>query len=205
MKNPLMKTIVAAGVLLEAASGVCSANLIVNGGFETGALTGWTGSGVVNNVNPDTGVYAAVFGPSGSSISQTFATTPGKWYDGFLALANDYDGGHDAFSFFAIGMQSVSPLIITNALSFGYKGYIFSGPATGTSITLTFDGLNRHGAFYLDDVSITPHVNVTADGGSTLTILLIGITGLVFARYSMSWRKASSPAHLSRARRSILL
>jgi hypothetical protein len=198
MKNPLMKTIVAAGVLLAAAAGVCSANLIVNGGFETGDLTGWTGSGIVNNVNPHSGVYAAVFGPSGGSISQTFATTPGQFYDTSFWLANDYNGGFSDFIFSVLGSRLYS-LHLSDAPSSGYQERFFSFRAIGTSITLDFEGLNRHGAFYLDDVSLTRRVNV-ADGGSTLMILLIGITGLVFARYSMSWRKGRFPCtSLSRA------
>src|SRR4029077_11030447 len=112
-------------------------------------------------------------------LSQTFATTPGKWYDVSIWLANDYNGGRGYFGFFAGGMGGTWNIQFSQQPSFGYGDFILSGPATGTSITLDFTGINRHGAFYLDDVSVTPHVNTTPDGGSTLTILLIGITGLV--------------------------
>src|SRR5215469_17261767 len=67
-----------------------SANLIVNGDFETGNFTGWTvtpaASGSIIFVNlgpgPDT-TFGAFFGATGTtfdSISQTFATTPGASY-----------------------------------------------------------------------------------------------------------------------------
>jgi hypothetical protein len=60
---------------------------IVNGGFETGDLTGWSSTGVAAVVNnPHTGAYSAQVGnPGDSTLSQTFdvAASGGKlvfWY-----------------------------------------------------------------------------------------------------------------------------
>src|SRR5664279_4841911 len=81
------------------ASVAVHANLVTNGGFETGDFTGWSvfGAGAFDGVDgsvPQSGTYAAFFGepvlaPSG--ISQTLATTAGKLYTVTFWLANEVD------------------------------------------------------------------------------------------------------------------
>jgi hypothetical protein len=98
----------AAVVITVASPSVARANLVVNGGFETGDFTGWTDSAVVNyNLglsacgsdlmcqwfgwqfytgtrwlispdNPHSGAYFAV--SQSASLQQTLQTTPGTSY-----------------------------------------------------------------------------------------------------------------------------
>src|SRR5580704_14813185 len=77
------------------------ANLLFNPGFETGDFTGWTQSGwFIDTTNPNSGVYDASTGCSGSSCTtvgdpnsaylfQDVATTLGTTYD----LSFFYDAG----------------------------------------------------------------------------------------------------------------
>ena len=92
--TPLKSTatfFLAIGVLLIATAGPTSANLIVNGDFETGDFTGWTTTPAATGSNfgvttlpPAHDTLGAFFSADGSdfdTISQTFATTPGAFYD----------------------------------------------------------------------------------------------------------------------------
>jgi Putative Ig domain len=73
-------------------SGGNGGNVIVNGGFESGSLSGWTASGVtsVTTSGPHSGTYAAQLGNSNpsntSTIAQTFTAASGNsklslWYN----------------------------------------------------------------------------------------------------------------------------
>src|SRR5207302_790086 len=73
-----------------------SANVIVNGGFETGDFSGWTLSGDSATTFVDTGFahsgsYAAFLGEIGDlgSLSQTFSTTLGASYSLTFWFAGD--------------------------------------------------------------------------------------------------------------------
>jgi hypothetical protein len=77
---------VAIGVLLIATARSTSANLIVNGDFETGTFAGWTttpapigsnfGVGPVPPAHDTLGAFFGAFDADFDSISQTFVTTP---------------------------------------------------------------------------------------------------------------------------------
>jgi hypothetical protein len=78
---------VAAAALIGASSVASAANLVVNGGFETGDFTGWTQSGdtsstFVESFFVHSGNFAATFGPifSLGFLSQTLTTTAGTGY-----------------------------------------------------------------------------------------------------------------------------
>jgi hypothetical protein len=91
MKTSIAKFFLPIGVLLIATARPTSANLIVNGDFETGTFAGWTttpaatgsdfGVGVLPLAHDTLGAFFSANGADFDSISQTFVTTPGASYD----------------------------------------------------------------------------------------------------------------------------
>src|SRR3954452_4923155 len=86
-----------ASAALIAAAGIAKANLVTNGGFETGDFTGWVQSGDTSYTgvdgNPYSGVYGAYSGPvSGLGFhSQVLPTTAGTGYTISFFLSNGDD------------------------------------------------------------------------------------------------------------------
>jgi hypothetical protein len=136
------------------------ANLIANGGFETGDFTAWSQSGSTDfsGVDPfaaHSGAFGAFFGPQDPGrISQSFATTAGQNYqvDFWLEL----DDSAQPNSFFWTWNGVTQGIALTNAGAFGYTEVTSLVRATGATSTLEFTFANPQSFWLLDDVNVAP-------------------------------------------------
>jgi hypothetical protein len=163
MKTSIGSSFLAIGLLFLATAGPTSANLIVNGDFETGTFAGWTttpapvgsdfGVGPVPPAHDTLGAFFGAFEADFDSISQTFVTTPGAFYDlsffyQVVELASPPNNG------FRVLFNNVVVFENLNAIS-GFGTFTFSHlQATGSTTTVEFQGRNVSYFDYLDDVSV---------------------------------------------------
>jgi hypothetical protein len=144
--------------------------LIGNGGFETGTFSSWSLSDPTgfSNVGSDSifahsGTHYANLNTVGAlgSLSQTFATTPGAFYDVSFWLAHDVTIAPN--NVFTVFFGGVPLLNLNNAGTFGYNNFTFTNlQATGTTTTLEFRFRDNDDFFRLDDVSVVPEPSTTA-------------------------------------------
>lgn len=168
---------------LAGMAGTAKANLIVNGGFETGNFSGWTQSGntgftsvrkAVNSIlAPHSGTFFADLGPDGPSkgfLSQSFSDTAGQSLVIQFFLANDASGTNA----FSASFDSTTLISLTNDVKQGYTDYTFTVTGTGSD-SLKFGFFNNPDFFALDDVS----VNAAATSVPEPTSLALFGVGLV--------------------------
>ena len=165
MKSSLANCLLAVGLLLVAAAPLTSAgNLIINGDFETGTFAGWTtipapigsdfGVGPVPPAHDTLGAFFGATGPDFDSISQTFATTPGAFYD-LSFFYQVVEPGSPPNNGFRVLFNNIVIFENLNAIS-GFGTFTFNNlQATASVTTLEFQGRNVLGFDYLDDVSVT--------------------------------------------------
>ncbi len=166
----LMAVVLSACVLLATVS---HAAPFANGGFETGAFTGWTvtggcvlvstsaatltppcNTGVDTDPGPHGGTYAAYIGdPTLGTVSQTFDTTVGQAYQISFYLANTSLGGSTPNAM-NVTLNGNTLLSLTNFGASPYLPYSYSFVAASTTSTLTFSASHTPAFWVLDDVSL---------------------------------------------------
>ena len=182
------------------------AQLVANGGFETGDFTGWTVGGNANQGaasdtfvfgGPHLGDYAAWLGTptSDGTLSQDIATAANEKYTISYFLSVDADpingstpndfsasfGGQPLFSGTDLMVTQLAPRFYDPA---DYTEYTFSAVATGPTSTLLFGFRDDNSEFRLDDVSVTdagpvPEASTTVSLG---LLLALGLGGVIAAK-----------------------
>lgn len=157
--NRMLNYTGALAALVLVASPATAAELVLNGGFETGDFAGWNVTGSNTNYTwvgggwVNSGKYAAYFGPVGSigSISQSLSTVAGQSYEISFYLQNGVAGTNSFDVFFGGG-----PAVINydNLGATPWTRLSFTTVATAADTLLQFSFRNDPALFYLDDVSV---------------------------------------------------
>jgi hypothetical protein len=191
----------ASALVILGASRSQAIELVTNGGFETGNLSGWTltfstpPTSLPSNVQvggvSHSGAHALALGyfegpTQFATLSQTIATTVGGTYDFSFWLKRVNQSGltNDATSFSwnfgGLWSGSLMPPVST----FDYTLFSLSGVvATSTSTLIQFQFHEKLGYMALDDISVqTPGGNLPGtgvpDAGSTFVLLGLALLGL---------------------------
>jgi MYXO-CTERM domain-containing protein len=186
-RNSTIARLAAVGAAVAALGGlpvIARADIIVNGGFETGDFSGWNTHGPAITVATfaRTGRFSAQFGSHillTNQISQSVSDDllPGQMYRIDLWVYNVVTGGPGGDRL-TVGVGAVNqfhqfpvstPIEVWTLVSHTFvQGELFNDP-------FLIDGYDDDAAFFVDDVSITPVPTPGAAG-------VFGLAGVVASR-----------------------
>jgi hypothetical protein len=149
-------------------------NLVTNGGFETGDLSGWTSNGLqtqydhVQTGSVHSGNYSLELGAVGGdyTLDQSIPTVAGQTYQVEFWLTNP--GGTP--SDFNASFDGVTLLSLTNSNGQSYTEYSYDITATSPTSDLHFAARQDPSFWYLDDVSVTSIGALVVAANATLGI-----------------------------------
>ncbi|MEW5745875.1 MAG: carbohydrate binding domain-containing protein [Nitrospirota bacterium] len=173
--------------------GAHALELMTNGGFETGDLTGWSHYGDtsysgVDGAKPHTGRYGFYAGPTSDMafLDQSLQTVAGQEYTLSFWMSRDPQGSpfEEPFNWFTALWDGVPVLDRGNFFEQDYTLYSFTVQAASTGSLLTFGLFDSQSFINLDDVSVTgPDVPPSAvPEPGTIVLLGAGLGGIIVAR-----------------------
>ncbi|MGB7758481.1 MAG: carbohydrate binding domain-containing protein [Bryobacteraceae bacterium] len=179
-------TLTGVAVVLFLVCGAARADLITNGGFETGDFTGWTVTGAnllnvnygISNIVPEDGVYCAWFSGSATGLtylSQTIATVPGQLYDASVWISYTMKSATtNELQFWWGGIEELDGSA-PSSMPWTSLSNQFTATSTSTTITFGFES-QPSGWFAVDDLEVDP---VPEPQAMILCGLGLGFVGLL--------------------------
>lgn len=159
-------------------------NLVVNGSFETGDFSGWSGAGDFQYMSifsggAQDGNFALSFGPVGAeaTLSQAFATSSGASYD----ISWWLQGNGTSFSDLSVYWNGITVSYTSPVPDQSWTNYTVSVTGTGSDV-LTIGFRNDPSFDQFDNVSLTQTSSGVPDGGATVGLLGGALLGLAALR-----------------------